>query len=156
MKTVLTAVLVLLLSGCASDSYNVVFDSNPQNAAVICNGRFLGYTPHTRWYPIAKITNGFPMSECIAQWSSGTSTRYRDVSASDVAKYPTGIGRIVQREPGGDYKTDAQSAERAHQQTQQLQQQQRIINQNDDRIPDAGIKMPTYCYKFGQMVTCNN
>ena len=156
MKIVFTALLGLLLSGCASDGYNVSFDSNPQNAAVICKGQVLGYTPHSRPVPITKVINGVPMSDCIAQWSSGVSTRYSDVSASDVARYPNGIRQTVQRASGGDYKTDAQSAEQAYQKRQQLEQQQRIINQNNNTFKPDLDPGPTYCYKFGNMVTCNN
>ena len=153
MKKLFTLFFVVLLTGCASDRYKVGFDSNPRNAAVICNGRVMGYTPTALSYPRAKITNGIPMSECIAQWSSGVSTKYQDATAADVARYPNGIGQTVQRESGGDYKTDAQSAERAYQQQQQIQQRQ--ANDDDGMPANSGVKVPTYCYKFGNMVTCN-
>ena len=153
MKTVLTAVLVLLLSGCASDQYSVTYKSDPQGASLVCNGTPMGYTPVTLYYKKTGFTRSQP---CVVKWVSGAEKTVNPLTADVMVRYPDGATITSKRPDQGGYSQDAQAAQNQHYQQQQLQQQQRIINQNDDRIPDAGIKMPTYCYKFGQMVTCNN
>ena len=154
MKTVLTAVLVLLLSGCASDRYAVRFDSDPQGANVVCNGVSQGYTPVTS---SLNKTNFTQAATCTAKWISGAERTFPTVTIQTMRDYPSGVRVSVTRLSQDGYSQDAQAAQNSYYQQQQLQQQQRIINQNDNNVvPDAGFKVPTYCYKFGNLVTCNN
>jgi hypothetical protein len=98
---------ILILSGCSS-KYPVTFDSNPQGASLVCNGKNWGYTPKTLYYnESVKKLNSLNISSCSANWISGFKKSYGVVP---VTQYPNGVRQILQRPNGEGYATDAQFA----------------------------------------------
>lgn len=154
------AMLVLALSGCATNQFPVQYTSNPSKANISCNGKSLGYTPQTRYYSyedLAKFGNKLRLPNCTATWVSGDTQSFGGSgTVIDTAQYPNGIYRNAVRNPDApNYTIDAQAALNAEQQ-QSNNQGNNVSGGYDSYIPNAGVKAPTYCYKFGMMVTCNN
>lgn len=69
------------LSGCASSQYAILFDSNPQGAVLVCDGKNRGYTPETLYIPKENIKGQaeLNLSGCTATWASGAQNRYGTV-----------------------------------------------------------------------------
>jgi len=80
MKKILSLIAIgisALLSGCASNQYVVTFDTNPQGATLVCNGKNFGYTPVKLYYDKKNITSStMNVSNCKATWVSGASQSY--------------------------------------------------------------------------------
>lgn len=153
MKAIISAAALLVLSGCASSDYKLVFDSIPQGAMVVCGKDLVGYTPKTIYATKEKIKDGVPMSDCIAKWPSGAFARYDNVPASVVAKMPNGVQQTVHRGNEPDYAMDAQAGMSSAYQREQLDQQQAIANQQNEY--QFKPNQATYCNKIGGQVFCN-
>lgn len=80
MKKIILIIFLLAIVGCVSP-YQIKFDSVPQSADVICNGRNMGKTPIVLVNDSIdlKIHSGktFPTG-CYARWSSGDTQHYGD------------------------------------------------------------------------------
>lgn len=108
----------LILSGCSS-KYVVTYDSNPQGASLVCNGKNWGYTPKKLYYDESiKKQSTLNVSNCSANWISGARQNY----PSNLKVFPEGGTIItVQRPNIAGYEKDAQFAL----QVQQMQYQRR-------------------------------
>jgi len=106
-KLTLIILSIFVLSGCAS-KYQVTFDSNPQGAALICDGKNWGYTPVNLYYDAkVKNSNTLDVSNCSANWISG----YKKYYPSKMRIYQSGGTVIaVSRPVDSDYEKDAQFA----------------------------------------------
>lgn len=103
----LPLLLVLIINGCSS-KYVVTFDSAPQGASLVCNGKNWGNTPLQLYYDESvKTQSTINVGDCSANWVSGARESY----PSYLTVYPSG-GTIVKVErPRGDgYATDANYA----------------------------------------------
>lgn|SRR5690554_325008 len=96
-KLYMAAVVVIFLSGCASSQYAIQFDSNPQGAMLVCDGKNWGYTPETLYLPkkVIKDQSELDMSGCTATWVSGAKSRYGTIPLN---QYPDGV-RITAPRP---------------------------------------------------------
>lgn len=99
---------ILLLSGCSS-KYPVTFDSTPQGASLVCDGKNWGYTPKTLYIDKEKLQgiSSLPVN-CSANWVSGVSKNYPTNIPLD--RFPNGASAVAQRPSGDGYATDAQFA----------------------------------------------
>ena len=112
---ILITISVLFFNGCASQNadnnsgkYPVIFDSYPQGAALICNGKELGYTPKILYYENdfegKEVIN---LSNCSANWVSGAR---KDYGIVDIKQSPEGAKQVLQRPDFPGYKKDAKFA----------------------------------------------
>jgi len=111
MKKILSLIAIgvsALLSGCASNQYAVTFDTNPQGATLVCNGKNFGYTPVKLYYDKKNITSStMNVSNCKATWVSGTSQSY----PYNLNVYETGGTSIILPRPNvAGYSQDAEFA----------------------------------------------
>ena|SRR5690606_26414870 len=90
-------VVVIFLSGCANSQYAIQFDSSPQGAALVCDGKNWGYTPETLYIPKKNIKGEteLNLSGCTATWVSGAQNRYGTVP---LTQYPDSV-RITAPRP---------------------------------------------------------
>lgn len=96
-----------LATGCASQ-YAVTFDSYPQGATLICNGKNWGYTPKTLYYDKSvKKQETLNLSSCSANWVSGARKNYGTIP---VQQYPKGVRQTQQRPNVPGYSQDAEFA----------------------------------------------
>lgn len=98
----------VLLSGCASNQYAVTFDTNPQGATLVCDGKNYGYTPVKLYYDKKNITSStMNVSNCKATWVSGASQSY----PYNLAVYKSGGTLITLPRPNvAGYSQDAEFA----------------------------------------------
>lgn len=134
--------LVVLLSfvfiyGC-SNKYVVTYDSTPQGATLICNGKSWGETPKKLYYDeIVKTNPTFNIGSCSANWVSGASQDY----PSSLNIFPSGGTIINVNRPAGDgYASDAQYA-------LQLRQTRAIENASAPAV----VNSTKTCKKFGDL-----
>ena len=102
--------IVFIISGCASN-YGITYNSEPQGAAVICNGVNKGYTPTTLYYELQrhnKESGTINPVPCYAQWSSGVSEQYS--RSFSITKFPDGVMQTLQRPSGAGYQQDVEFA----------------------------------------------
>jgi len=100
-------IIILGLGGCSS-KYAVTFDSNPQGASLICNGKNWGYTPMTLYYDKSvKQSPSLNLGSCSANWVSGARQNYGVVP---VAQYPDGVRQTLPRPNIEGYPLDAEFA----------------------------------------------
>ncbi len=79
------AVSLFMLGGCSK--YELVFDSHPRGATLICDNVNWGYTPQSLFYDAKVIEHmQLDVSDCSANWSSGYSANY----TNDVQFSPDG------------------------------------------------------------------
>jgi hypothetical protein len=99
---------IVILSGC-SNKYPVTFDSTPQGALLVCDGKNWGYTPQTLYIDREQLKgkSSLPVN-CSANWVSGVIKNYPTSIPLD--KYPNGASANAQRPIGDNYATDAQFA----------------------------------------------
>lgn len=103
---IVSAISFLVLSGCASNKYAVTFDSTPQAATLICNGKSWGYTPKTLYYDEkVKQQYSLDLSGCSANWVSGARLNYGSVSINE---FPNGVRQTLPRPRGEGYAQDAE------------------------------------------------
>ena len=100
--------MLLLLGACSSNHYVVTFDSYPQAATVICNGKNWGYTPISLYYDESLKEHTFlNASSCSANWASGAKTNY----PADVKVFPDGASLVsVSRPDSEGYSVDTEFA----------------------------------------------
>lgn len=146
MKILITFAASVLLSGCATNSrYAILYDSEPRNAAVTCNGQMVGYTPVYQYVDASEIKPGERrrLPDCRATWVSGATERFGNVL--DVTRHPNGTLFTVRRSPSeAGYTQDAQAAMYGAQQNNQS-------NTNYDRGPTY-----TTCNKVFGQILCNS
>jgi len=110
LKVILSLSVLIGLTSCASGSrqYRVTFDSTPQGASLICNGKNWGYTPITLYYDEkVKTQPSLNVSNCSANWSSGARQNY----PSNLTIYPQGGTNIALPRPNvAGYAQDANFA----------------------------------------------
>jgi len=104
MKFYLIALMLFLLSGCASQ-YVVTFDSNPKGASLVCSGTNWGHTPRNLYYDESvKKLSTINVSDCSANWVSGARESY----PSNLKVFPQGGTIVSVDRPSGDgYAQDA-------------------------------------------------
>ena len=103
--------LIFYLSGCASSSYPVNYNTEPKGASVICNGNNMGYSPVTLNYlpdENNKKTGSMKTVPCMAIWSSGVKKEFS--STWDLNKFPSGVINTLQRQSGEGYTQDVEFA----------------------------------------------
>lgn len=54
----------------------MTFDTDPESAVLVCDGKAYGYTPVTLYYDIDRETDDTLKVNCYAQWNSGAAARY--------------------------------------------------------------------------------
>lgn len=117
-KLTFIAIGFLLATGCASQ-YAVTFDSYPQGATLVCDGRNWGYTPITLYYDKSvKKQETLDLSNCSANWVSGVSINYGTVP---VQQYLEGVRQTQHRPNVPGFQQDAEFAL----QVQQMELQKR-------------------------------
>lgn len=81
-QIILISALGVFLTGCATTKqYELIFDSQPQGAALICNGQSRGYTPQVFYYDDVEYSSEGPnilsiSNRCQGVWSSGANALY--------------------------------------------------------------------------------
>jgi hypothetical protein len=132
-----TILLVLFTFGCSS-KYVVTYDSKPQGASLICDGKDWGHTPRKLYYDesVKKLTS-IDVSNCSANWVSGARESY----PYRLTIFPSG-GTIttVERPRGDGYATDASYGL----QLRQTSAVESTANKNNDTSPKS-------CKKFGDL-----
>lgn len=105
-KLYIIIVTMIFLSGCASSPYEVQFDSNPQGAVLVCDGKNWGYTPETLYLSKKSIQgkSELNLSGCTATWVSGAQERYSTVVPLN--KYPDGVKITAHRPNAPNLKQD--------------------------------------------------
>ena len=99
--------ILSILGGCSS-RYAVTFDSNPQGASLICEGKNMGTTPKTLYFKEhVKKQETFDISACSANWVSGAQKEYGVIP---VSQYPNGVRQTLERPRGDGYAEDASFA----------------------------------------------
>jgi hypothetical protein len=67
----------IFLAACGGPSgYPMTFDTDPESAVLVCDGKAYGYTPRTLYYDIDRDTDDTLKVNCYAQWNSGAVARY--------------------------------------------------------------------------------
>lgn len=106
-KIILSTLLFLTTVGC-SNKYAVQFDTQPQGASLVCNGKNWGYTPIILYYnEEVKEQANLDLSDCSANWLSGAKMTYGTIS---IKEYPNGVTQTAQRPNVDGYEKDAQFA----------------------------------------------
>jgi hypothetical protein len=120
----------LILTGCSS-KYGVHFDSNPQGASLVCNGKSWGYTPMWLYYDEkVKSYKTLDASSCSANWISGARKNY----PSNLTIYPSGGTTVTLQRPNVEgYEKDAQFAL----QVQNMEYQKRQAQAAEDAASSA-------------------
>lgn len=117
---------ILFVTSACSSKYAVTFDSNPQGAQLVCNGKNWGYTPQTLYYDKeVKERTTLSLGACSANWISGAHKSYGTVP---LAQYPDGVRQTLQRPSGTGYSQDAEFALKFQQMRQQQRQAQAAAN----------------------------
>ena len=95
---------VVVLTGCGTKQLRMTYDSNPQGASLICNGKNWGYTPEEH-----KEKGFINLSPCSVKWISGATAGGTMIKA-DLNKI--GYSQIItyQRPNVDRYEKDAQFA----------------------------------------------
>lgn len=147
--------LVFSVSGCASNQYSVVYDSDPSGAEVNCGMGSLGYAPVEVYYELNDTHRSLGVmrpANCKFQWVSGAYT-YSNADV-DIKKNPDGARITVRRPvsvPGEQMDRQAamyqDNARREQaQRYQQMQQQQEQMNRTTT----------TNCVTNFGFTTCNS
>jgi hypothetical protein len=107
-KAIFILVALTSLAGCASNKYEVLFDSTPQGATLVCGGNNWGYTPKRLYYDESVKSNAYlNVSSCSARWSSGVSANYPE----RLTVFPQGSTHInLPRPDSPGYTQDAEFA----------------------------------------------
>jgi hypothetical protein len=97
---------LIFLTGCSSSKYTVLFDTVPQGASLVCNGKNYGYTPTRLYYDESvKSQSYLDVSSCEAIWVSGVRQRY----PSSLTIFPQGSTEITLPRPNAPgYAQDAE------------------------------------------------
>ena len=105
-KTLAIVCTLLMLSACSSSKYSVLFDSIPQGASLVCEGKNYGYTPQRLYYDESvKNQSYMNVSSCEAIWSSGARESY----PSRLTVFPEGSTQITLPRPNvPGYAQDAE------------------------------------------------
>jgi hypothetical protein len=148
-KDKLVFILVLLVTGCASNQYPVTFASNPSAAAVICQGQLMGYSPVTLYYPTERIGSdgALQIAQCYAKWTSGAERAY--LTYIDTSSFPNGLMSTAPRPDVPGYETDARIAFEADQNARARTYQARPQNAYQP------THKSTDCMKIGTQTFCD-
>lgn len=138
------------LTGCASNQYQVTYDTNPRAASIICGGQPQGYSPITLYYPKDAALNGvINTSPCSAKWTSGAEATFQ--TRIDMTTFPSGVIYTAPRPDIPGYDIDARVAFEADQNRRQINSQSQPQNNTYQYTPTN-----TYCNKIGTQVFCNS
>jgi len=79
----LAIIASVVLTGCGASMYPITLASNPQGAAVVCNGQDLGYTPTTGYFDKEELKKANQTAydffgNCSANWVSGAKANFAD------------------------------------------------------------------------------
>ena len=155
LQTLVCTWCVFILCGCVS-KYPITFDSYPQGATLIWNGRVLGYTPITVKVECNKNelkNKGFYLNNvifddsnnedgCYAYWISGAITNYTN-EAIPIEQYPKGVVLTAMRPNIDGFQQDAEFAVKVQQLKlleQQAITQQQILNAQRQQAFDQQIE----------------
>lgn len=160
-KLYMAAVVVIFLSGCASSQYAIQFDSNPQGAMLVCDGKNWGYTPETLYLPkkVIKDQSELDMSGCTATWVSGAKSRYGTIPLN---QYPDGVRITAPRPDAPNLEQDMNFALKVQQFKYQQAQDAAAANAQawkdlNQAIKDATPKSTyTNCYGTYGGVSCTS
>lgn len=160
-KLHMAMVVAIFLSGCASSQYAVQFDSNPQGAMLVCNGKNWGYTPETLYLPKKglKGQSELNLSDCTATWISGAQNRYGTVPLN---QYPDSVRISAPRPAAPNLEQDMNFALKVQQFKYQQARDQAAANAEawkdlNQAIKDATPKSTyTNCYNTFGGVNCNS
>ena len=119
-KLIVFASYFIFINGCVSSKYVATFDSTPQSATLICDGKNLGYTPKTLYLDKeVKQLYLLDLSGCSANWVSGARLNYESVILNE---FPNGFDQVLSRPRGDGYAQDAEFEVRVKSmQAQQIQ-----------------------------------
>lgn len=160
LKVILSLSVLIGLTSCASGSrqYRVTFDSTPQGASLICNGKNWGYTPITLYYDEkVKTQPSLNVSNCSANWSSGARQNY----PSNLTIYPQGGTNIALPRPNvPGYSQDAEFALRvqnmkAQKNQAEAAQRQASAAQRQANETQRQNNKPITCTTLYGVTTCN-
>lgn len=154
-------VVVIFLSGCASSQYAIQFDSSPQGAALVCDGKNWGYTPETLYIPKKNIKGQaeLNLSGCTATWVSGAQNRYGTVP---LTQYPDSVRITAPRPNAPNLEQDMNFALKVQQFKYQQAQDAAAANAQawkdlNQAIRDATPKSTyTNCYGIYGGVNCTS
>ncbi|SEI42845.1 hypothetical protein [Nitrosomonas eutropha] len=154
-------VAVIFLSGCASNQYAIQFDSNPQGAMLVCDGKNWGYTPTTLYLPKEKTKDQseLNLSGCTATWVSGAKNRYGTVPLN---QYPDSVRITAPRPNAPNLEADMNFALKVQQFKYQQAQDAAAANAQawkdlNHAIKDATPKSTyTNCYGTYGGVNCTS
>lgn len=135
-KTIIVGSLgIFILSGCSS-KYPVTFDSIPQGASLVCDGRNWGYTPITLYLDREKLKgmNSIPVN-CSANWISGATSNYP--ASIPLDRFPNGVRATAQRPNVPGYEKDAQFALQVQNMRYQRRQAAAAEEANNQRAWDS-------------------
>ncbi|MDT8370730.1 MAG: hypothetical protein RQ783_01915 [Gammaproteobacteria bacterium] len=160
-KLYIAIVTMIFLSGCASNQYAVEFDSTPQGAVLVCDGKNWGYTPETLYLPKEKIQgqSELNLSGCTATWVSGAQNRYGTVPLN---QYPDGVRITAPRPDAPNLEQDMNFALKVQQFKYQQARDQAEANAQawkdlNQAIKDATPKSTyTNCYDTFGGVNCTS
>ena len=89
VKIIILLLAISFLSGCGSSGYAITYNTSPQGASVICNGKHEGYSPVKLYYEF-DMEKRYGYSEpCYTQWSSTGKKHYS--TTWDLKKFPNGV-----------------------------------------------------------------
>lgn len=159
--------LVSLVS-CTSSQYAIQFDSNPQGAAIVCDGSMKGYTPEML-YLTKKSLKGQKMlnlSGCKANWASGAQNYYGIV---DLMEFPEGVRVNAPRPDAPNLSKDMdfalqvqqmkykQAAEASEAQAKSLERLNKTLKDTADNIrKNTPTSTFTNCYNTLGGVNCSS
>tara|TARA_B100000686_G_scaffold4311_1_gene4344 strand:- start:73 stop:564 length:492 start_codon:yes stop_codon:yes gene_type:complete len=157
IKVVYAVVLFVsfFISGGCSNKYRLTFNTNPQGATLICDGKNWGYTPVQLYLPEEVRQKSYiDGNPCVAHWASGAKASYH----SQVAIYPSAAGTILNldRPPGPGYEIDAEF----NLKLQQMQYQKRSLEAAERAAAaaeDSAFQnsLPVSCFSYAGITTCN-
>lgn len=109
--SLLGALTASFFVGCSSKPkmYEIIFDTNPRGATLVCGGENYGYTPVRLSYdPVIKQYSTVNVSNCSAIWVSGYSANYSETTKI----FPEGQTVTTLNRPTNEegYSMDAQFA----------------------------------------------
>ena len=89
VKIIILLLAISFLSACGSSGYAITYNTLPQGASVICNGKHEGYSPVKLYYEF-DMEKRYGYSEpCYTQWSNTGKKQYS--TTWDLKKFPNGV-----------------------------------------------------------------
>lgn len=162
-----------ILTGCAiAPRYTVEYDSVPQSALLVCDGRQLGYTPIRLSVRLpnpeeaSKVSAGssapggrtsqnvLELSSCEAVWSSGARAKYP--SRVDMAAHPGGIRFGVERKEDAGVNDDIKFDLEVKKERERRREAMEMIRLRElERRMMYDMMLPIGCYNLGGFIYCD-